>query len=248
MDTRDPTTTEGPLHRVAGLQGGRAEPAASLAPAGHPGVAVAPYRLLARGQKAPSPRTRRPAAEPRRSRLRLCTGFAGPGGWPSTRHRSRLRSPAPRTRYPRPMRWAVGMAIAWGLAGCGGSSPGPELSRSPRVVLAATTTPPPGVSATVPPTPTGSAARPTAASSAAGAPQPAKVSKLDMMGIWGSDAKHIWVVGEKGTILQGDGATWVQVASDTTAKLRSVTGTDASHAWLPASTRSLRGRGRPGTP
>lgn len=123
------------------------------------------------------------------------------------------------------MHRAIWIAIACGLTGCGGKSYSPDPS-PPRAPLAAT---PPIASAPAPPS--APAASPTGTASAEPAEPPPKRPTVDLRGIWGSDAKNIWVVGDKGTILRGDGATWEEVTSPTTAKLRSVTGTDASHAW-----------------
>jgi hypothetical protein len=50
-------------------------------------------------------------------------------------------------------------------------------------------------------------------------------------GIWGSDAKNIWAVGESGLILPWNGTTWSFQNSGSDYNLFGVFGTDAKNVW-----------------
>lgn len=52
-----------------------------------------------------------------------------------------------------------------------------------------------------------------------------------LLGVWGSDANNLWVVGEKGTILHWDGSVWMASASPTKAKLNGIWGSAAADIW-----------------
>jgi hypothetical protein len=57
-------------------------------------------------------------------------------------------------------------------------------------------------------------------------------TRKHLSGVWGSDATHVWAVGDGGTILKSDGQSWTSVQnSGTTSHLRGVWGSDATHVW-----------------
>lgn len=53
----------------------------------------------------------------------------------------------------------------------------------------------------------------------------------DLHAVWAIAANDAWAVGDKGAIVHWDGASWTLAESPTSASLRAVWGTDASHVW-----------------
>jgi len=53
--------------------------------------------------------------------------------------------------------------------------------------------------------------------------------------VWGSDATHVWAVGDQGIIVFWDGALWTPVLSDTTDDLTAVWGSGPSDVWVAGS-------------
>lgn len=52
-----------------------------------------------------------------------------------------------------------------------------------------------------------------------------------LAGVWGAGANDVWAVGEAGTILHWDGASWSPSASGTTVALRDVWGSGSDDVW-----------------
>jgi hypothetical protein len=53
----------------------------------------------------------------------------------------------------------------------------------------------------------------------------------DLLGVWGSAANDVWVVGNPGANLRWNGETWLAVPSGTTESLRAVWGSGTSDVW-----------------
>jgi hypothetical protein len=62
-------------------------------------------------------------------------------------------------------------------------------------------------------------------------PAAAPAPRETLRGVWGSSANDIWVVGNHGTILRYDGASWHDVPSGTELNLGGVTGSAADDVW-----------------
>lgn len=62
--------------------------------------------------------------------------------------------------------------------------------------------------------------------------------------VWGSDARHVWAVGERGTIVFWNGMQWTSVLSGTTEDLFAVWGSGPSDVWVAGavSVRHFNGR------
>ena len=56
-------------------------------------------------------------------------------------------------------------------------------------------------------------------------------SERDLYAVWCDSAEHVWVVGDRGTILFWNGDAWSAVESGTTANLRGVWSASADAAW-----------------
>ncbi len=56
--------------------------------------------------------------------------------------------------------------------------------------------------------------------------------EVDLFGVWGSGPTDAWAVGDKGTILHWNGATWLARQAPTTKALRAVGGTGPSDVWM----------------
>lgn len=50
--------------------------------------------------------------------------------------------------------------------------------------------------------------------------------------VWGSDATHVWAVGDNGTIVFWNGQLWKSVLSGTTDKLSAVWGSGPTDVWV----------------
>jgi hypothetical protein len=53
----------------------------------------------------------------------------------------------------------------------------------------------------------------------------------NLSGVWGSDASHVWAVGDGGTIVTWNGRLWTTQPSGTPNSLRAVWGHDANNVW-----------------
>lgn len=53
----------------------------------------------------------------------------------------------------------------------------------------------------------------------------------ELRSVWGADAKNVWAVGNDGTIVKWDGATWTKQVSVTTEPLYGVYGTGPNNVW-----------------
>ena len=69
---------------------------------------------------------------------------------------------------------------------------------------------------------------------------PAPPSDDTIQGIWGSSSSNVIIVGNSGTILQYDGASWNPVASGTTRDLKGVWGWNASNIWAVGANSAIR--------
>ena len=67
----------------------------------------------------------------------------------------------------------------------------------------------------------------------------AGVGSATFNAVWGATAKDLWVVGENGLIVHGDGATWSPVPSGVTASLYGVTGTSSTSVWAVGASGTL---------
>lgn len=54
---------------------------------------------------------------------------------------------------------------------------------------------------------------------------------VNLNDVWGTDAAHVWAVGDSGMILYYDGSTWTTQTSGTTNQLLGVWGSDANNVW-----------------
>jgi hypothetical protein len=53
--------------------------------------------------------------------------------------------------------------------------------------------------------------------------------------VWGSDATHVWAVGDQGIIVFWDGALWTPALSNTTDDLTAVWGSGPRDVWVAGS-------------
>lgn len=52
-----------------------------------------------------------------------------------------------------------------------------------------------------------------------------------LRGVWGSDASHVWAVGDAGTIVAWNGHAWTAQPSGVTAQLDGIWGSDENNVW-----------------
>jgi photosystem II stability/assembly factor-like uncharacterized protein len=61
--------------------------------------------------------------------------------------------------------------------------------------------------------------------------QNASPTNNNLYGIYGTDATHLWAVGEGGSIGFYDGSSWINQSSDTSENLKAISGLDQNNLW-----------------